>query len=122
MAKENKKIFICDDDQGILDVLEIILESQGYMIVKEIDSTLLFNKLKEEKGDLLLLDLWMPVLSGHELINMIRKDPQTKKLPIIVLSASRNEKDMALNAGANQFISKPFDMDEIITSVEKIIK
>ncbi|AZB07342.1 response regulator [Chryseobacterium sp. G0162] len=122
MANEDKKIFICDDDQGILDVLEIILESQGYMIFKEIDSTLLFNKLKEEKGDLLLLDLWMPVLSGHELINIIRKDPQTKKLPIIVLSASRNEKDMALNAGANQFISKPFDMDEIITSVEKIIK
>lgn len=114
MDRENRKIMICDDDQGILDVLEMLLEPEGFEVSKEIDSTLLLEKVKAERPDLLLLDLWMPVLSGYDLIKKIRSDREVKNLPIIVLSASRNEKDIALETGANHFMAKPFDIEEII--------
>ena len=113
------KIMICDDDQGILDVLEMLLEPEGFEVSKEIDSTLLFDRVKTEKPDLLLLDLWMPVLSGYDLIKKIRKDREVKNLPVIVLSASRNEKDIALETGANHFMAKPFDIEEIILLVNE---
>ncbi|MGO4710672.1 PleD family two-component system response regulator [Chryseobacterium sp. 2TAF14] len=120
MDIKNKKIMICDDDQGILDVLEMILEPEGYTVYKEIDSTLLLKRLKSEQPDLLLLDLWMPVLSGYDIIKQIRADRKIQSLPIIVLSASRNEEKIALETGCDKFISKPFDMNELIASVGKI--
>ncbi|WP_262147613.1 response regulator [Chryseobacterium foetidum] len=119
MDRENRKIMICDDDQGILDVLEMLLEPEGFEVSKEIDSTLLLEKVKAERPDLLLLDLWMPVLSGYDLIKKIRSDREVKNLPIIVLSASRNEKDIALETGANHFMAKPFDIEEIILLVNE---
>lgn len=122
MKKENMKIMICDDDQGILDVLEMLLEPEGFEVSKEIDSTLLFERVKTERPDLLLLDLWMPVVSGYDLIKKIRSDREVKKLPIIVLSASRNEKDIALETGANQFMAKPFDIEEIILLVNESLR
>ncbi|KQT18163.1 hypothetical protein ASG31_05365 [Chryseobacterium sp. Leaf404] len=122
MEKENMKIMICDDDQGILDVLEMLLEPEGFEVAKEIDSTLLYDRVRTEKPDLLLLDLWMPILSGYDLIKKIRSDREVKNLPIIVLSASRNEKDIALETGANQFMAKPFDIEEIILLVNESLK
>ncbi len=116
------KIMICDDDQGILDVLEMLLEPEGFEVAKEIDSTLLYDRVRTEKPDLLLLDLWMPILSGYDLIKKIRSDREVKNLPIIVLSASRNEKDIALETGANQFMAKPFDIEEIILLVNESLK
>lgn len=112
---------ICDDDQGILDVLEMILEPEGYDISKEIDSTLLLNKIHSEKPDLLLLDLWMPVLSGYDIIRKVRADSQTAKLPIVVLSASRNEQKIALETGADRFMAKPFDINDIVMLVSEIL-
>lgn len=117
MDVKNKKIMLCDDDQGILDVLEMILEPEGYTILKEVDSTVLIKRLKTERPDLLLLDLWMPVLSGYDIMKTVRSDKQIKSMPIIVLSASRNEEKIALETGCDQFIAKPFDMNELIKSV-----
>lgn len=119
MDRKNTKIMICDDDQGILDVLELLLETEGFEVSNEINSTLLIERLKAEHPDLLLLDLWMPVLSGYDLIKKIRSDRELKNLPIIVLSASRNEKDIALETGANHFMAKPFDIEEIILLVNE---
>lgn len=112
---------ICDDDQGILDVLEMILEPEGFEISKEIDSTLLINRIHSEKPDLLLLDLWMPMLSGYEIIKQVRSDHQTAKLPIVVLSASRNEHKIALETGADRFMAKPFDINDIVMLVNEMI-
>ncbi|WP_294205430.1 response regulator [uncultured Chryseobacterium sp.] len=119
---EAKKIMVCDDDQGVLDVIEMMLDSSGYTAFTEINSTNLISEIKKNQPDLVLLDLWMPVLSGDQVVRAIRADQNISHLPVIILSASRDGDDIAMEAGADAFLSKPFDMDELIDTIEDLLK
>jgi DNA-binding response OmpR family regulator len=115
---DKKKILICDDDPGIIDMLELILEDTNHQIITELDSLKVLGLMEKEKPDLLLLDLWMPVLSGDQLLKAIRINSLTAKLPVIVISASRDGKEIAFAAGASDFLEKPFDIDELLAKVD----
>lgn len=117
----NKKILICDDDEGILDVLELILEETGHTVISEINSLNVRSILDNEKPDLLILDLWMPVISGDQLLNMIRATPAYSHLPVIIISASRDGEQIAKNHSASAFIAKPFDYDELLSVVQNCL-
>jgi len=117
----NKKILICDDDEGILDVLGLILEETGHTIILESNSLNIWTLIEQEKPDLFIADLWMPVLSGDQLINMIRKNPNYKDLPVIIISASRDGAQIADDCLANAFIAKPFDYDYLLNTVNRLI-
>lgn len=117
----NKKILICDDDEGILDMLSLILEDTGYEIIPESNSLNVKSILEKSEPDLVILDLWMPVLSGDQVLKLIRQNIATSTLPVIVISASRDGKQIAKEAGATDFIAKPFDMDELIRKVNSYI-
>lgn len=116
----NKRILICDDDEGILDMLEFILADCGFDIVPVKNSLLIYDSVREQHPDLLLLDLWMPVLSGDQVVRALRKSPDTKDLPIIVISASREGKQIAIDAGADDFIAKPFDIDMVLDKINRL--
>ncbi|OKS86244.1 response regulator [Mucilaginibacter polytrichastri] len=117
----NKKILICDDDEGILDMLEIVLEDYGYNAISVRNSLDLYDVIEREQPDLLLLDLWMPVLSGDQVLKTVRKNPQIAELPVIVISASRDGEKIAVNAGATAFMAKPFDMDNLIQKIRQYL-
>lgn len=117
-----KKIMICDDDRGILEMLELFLELEGYNVICEINSTHLTKQLISHKPDLLLLDLWMPILSGDQLIKIIRSTAEIRETPIIVLSASVDGPEIAGNLGANDFIAKPFDLTDITDKINGILE
>jgi len=117
----NKKVLICDDDEGILDMLALILEDEGFEIISETNSLNINNVIEIEHPDLLLLDLWMPVLSGDQVLKMLKKNPETSKLPVIIISASIEGKKIATEAGANNFIAKPFDVDELVDKVQQLL-
>ncbi|MDF2553924.1 MAG: response regulator [Chryseobacterium sp.] len=118
---ENKKIMVCDDDQGILDVLQMLLESEGFDVITEINSTNLIKEMKINLPDLLLLDLWMPVLSGDQVLKALRTTDEFEKLPVIVLSASVDGSSIANGAGATDFVPKPFDMDDLIIKIRGLL-
>lgn len=118
---ESKKIMICDDDQGILDVLQMFLELEGFTVFPEINSTNLIKEIKKNEPDLLLLDLWMPLLSGDQVLKIIRNTAEIKNLPVIVLSASVDGSAIAAEIGANDFIPKPFDLEEISVKINDIL-
>ncbi|GGH10994.1 response regulator [Mucilaginibacter phyllosphaerae] len=117
----SKKILICDDDEGILDMLEFVLEEEGFDIIPEKNSLNIYNVIREQHPDLLLLDLWMPVLSGDQVLKTLRKNPDTATLPVIVISASTEGSLIAKASGANDYISKPFDMDQLVTKIQTLI-
>jgi DNA-binding response OmpR family regulator len=117
----NKTIIICDDDEGILEMLAIILEDSGYNVVAEQNSLNLYELIEREKPDLLLLDLWMPVLSGDQVLLHLRSQPETKSLPVIVLSASTDGPEIASKAGATDYIAKPFDIDHLLDGIDGIL-
>ena len=113
-----KKVIVCDDDRHILEVLKLIVEFSGAEVLVEDDSAKLFGRLNEDRPDLLIIDLWMPNLSGQEIISMIRSDDKMKNMYILCLSASDDGEEVAMRAGANQFLPKPFEMTEILQIIE----
>ena len=117
----SKKIIVCDDDQGILDVLQMLLETEGFTVFTEINSTNLIKQIQNNAPDLILLDLWMPLLSGDQVLKIIRTTDGIKDLPVIVLSASVDGSDIASDAGANDFVAKPFDLDAIIFKINNLL-
>lgn len=122
MVMNNKTIMVCDDDQGILDVLQMLLETEDFNVKTEIDSSNLINQIRKQNPDLLLIDLWMPTFSGDQILKIIRQSEDIKNLPVIVLSASVDGSDIASDAGADAFIAKPFDMDELILKIKGLLK
>ncbi len=117
----DKKILICDDDEGILDMLELILEDSGFKIIPEKNSLNIYNMINREHPDLVLLDLWMPVLSGDQVLKALRNNPATSNLPVIIISASTEGRKIASEAGATEFIAKPFDLDMLIDRVNALL-
>jgi len=116
----NKKILICDDDQGILDMLNFILEDE-YVVISEPNSLNVSSIIEKQEPDLILLDLWMPVLSGDLVLKSVRKNQKTKNLPVIIMSASTDGEKIANASGADDYIAKPFDIDTLINRIQKLI-
>lgn len=115
----NKKVLVCDDDQDILEMLVLVLETYGYNAIAESNSSNLFKTIEREHPGLMIIDLWMPIMTGDEVVKILRNCPQTKNLPVIVISASMNGEKTATDAGASDFISKPFDIVNLINKVEQ---
>lgn len=116
-----KKILVCDDDAGILEVVTIILRDNGYAVIPIGDSEEVLTTVVTEKPDLILLDLWMPNISGEELIEHIQQQESSKSTPIIVISASKDTEKVAKSVGATDFIVKPFDMVVLENIVKKYL-
>ena len=117
-----KKILICDDDFGIVNMLELMLEDVDAKIICETNSSTIFERLHQERPDIFIVDLWMPVVTGDESIKFVRREDKLKDTFIICISASRNGYEVALEAGANVFLAKPFDMDDLLQTVNDALK
>ncbi|MBD1392948.1 response regulator [Mucilaginibacter glaciei] len=113
------KILICDDEQEILDITKLILEDSGHHVLAVTDSLMVENLIEKEMPDMLLIDLWMPNLSGDQVIKEVRKNPNITHLPVIVISASKDVKEIAYASGADGFLEKPYDIDALLDIVEK---
>ncbi len=116
MAEQRKNILLADDDDGILDVLTIMLESDGY----NVNTTLIGEEVLEIKGelpDLILLDISMAGVDGRDICRVLKNQDFTRHIPIILISANPDTEEIAREAGADDFISKPFDMDFLLQKV-----
>ena len=112
----NAKVMMVDDEPINMRVLQLHLTAEGYeRFVSVSDSTQAMSVLRSEKPNVLLLDLQMPVVSGLDIIEMVRGDKALKQLPIIVLTSSNSSevKVRALELGATDFLSKPVDASEL---------
>jgi len=112
---------ICDDDIGILEMMEMIIEEYGYQVYTEAKSTRVLKGLEVEKPDLLLLDIWMPVLSGDQVLRTIKAEPRFSGIPVIMYSASTEGSSIAQSAGADDYISKPFDLNDLEAKITALL-
>ncbi len=117
----NKKILICDDDEEVIEMMEIVLTTYGYQTVTEKDSVHLLDRVREANPDLILLDLWMPVLSGDIVLRNLRQSNQSYQIPVIVISASIDGESIAIRAGANDFLGKPFEIKTLLGKIERLV-
>lgn len=113
------KILICDDDEGIVDVASIVLKDAGYDVTTVTASETIFSIIDEIHPDIILLDLWMPNLSGEKIAEQLKSQKKTKDIPVIIMSASRKTEHAAMKTGADGFICKPFNIEELEEIVRK---
>jgi DNA-binding response OmpR family regulator len=114
---KRKKIMIADDDPGIVDAVGMLLEFEGYAVTTTVDGSTVLD-MQEELPDLLLLDIWMSGEDGRDICKRLKSGDLTKNIPVIMISASRDIKESALAAGADDFLAKPFEMDELLKKIE----
>ena len=115
-----KKILIADDDEGIVDAVTMILEVMGYEVEFTYDGGAVIEAVKN-KPDLILLDIWMSGHDGRDICKLLKSDPQYQKIPILMISASRDIRQSALDSGANDFMEKPFEMDSLLNKVDFLL-
>jgi len=118
MIKRNKTILVADDDPGIVDVLTLILEDAGYKIKSTLSGHSVVN-LKQDLPDLILLDIWLAGMDGGNICKFLKSQKKTNHIPIVMISANKDTEEIALAAGANDFIKKPFEMADLLSRVEK---
>ena len=116
----SKKIMICDDDQGILEMMEVIMEEYGFQSFTQINSTKIFEDIKRERPDLLLLDIWMPAMSGDQVFKQIKSNPDFSDLKVMMYSASAEGVAIAKKSGADDYIAKPFDLEVLIDKIKTL--
>jgi len=115
-----KTIMIADDDPGIVDVLTLMLEDAGYE-VETTDDGQTVKDIKEHLPDLILLDIWMAGYDGRDICKYLKSQELTKHIPLIIISANKDAEGIAKDAGADDFIAKPFEMEDFLAMVEKYV-
>ena len=118
------KILVVDDEENIVKLVSYNLEQEGYEIIKANDGKEALAKIKQEKPDLMVLDLMLPKVDGFDICRKVRKNDQLKNLPIIILSAKEEEIDkiLGLELGADDYVTKPFSPRELIARVKAVLR
>lgn len=115
-AKELPKVLVVDDDPDLAALCSMFLESEGYDTDIARNGYEAYDAISSEHVDVVLLDAMMPVLDGLTVCRMVKRDPDLKDVPIILMSASRRLCDEA-RGSADAVISKPFDLDNLLDTV-----
>ena len=118
----SKKILVIEDDKDIRDTIALILKEENYDVVDSGDSKIL-KHLHEHNPDLILMDNWLTEwksdATGQQLSKKLKTDPSTSHIPIIIISAVSNIKEIAEEGLADSYLMKPFEMTELIAMVKK---
>lgn len=120
----NKKILIVDDEVDLVETVSFPLKEEGFTVLVSYDGEDALDKARKEKPDLILLDIMLPKLDGYKVCRLLKFDEQYKHIPILMLTARTQEKDkiIGMETGANEYITKPFEMDELIEKVKAYLK
>ena len=111
---------VADDDSAILDALQMLLEGEGYIVSTASEGETV-RKMQSHFPDLLLLDIWMSGEDGREIAKLLKNQDTTKDIPIVLISASKDIGKSARESGADDFLAKPFEIDELLTIVHKYV-
>jgi len=119
MNKEHKKVLVVDDDLGILEALQAILEEEGYIVTVADNGGYIENLPVDDLPNLILLDILLSGKDGRTIARQLKNQASTCHIPIILLSAHPNLKKDATSCGADDFVAKPFDIDALLTKIEQ---
>ena len=115
-----KKVLAADDDPAILEVLTFMLEDTGYSVKTTVNGQT-EQMVHEFLPNLILLDIWMAGSDGRIICKSLKRQKLTRHIPIIMISANKDTKKLAKEAGADDFIAKPFEMNDLLAKVAKYV-
>ena len=117
-------IYIVEDDQNIREIESFALRNSGYQIQDFSSAKEFYRAVKERKPDLAILDIMLPDEDGMEILQKLRRNPETKRMPIMMVTAKTTELDRVkgLDMGADDYMSKPFGVMELISRVKALLR
>jgi CheY-like chemotaxis protein len=115
------RILICDDDSDLIAVCSIVLKSKNYIVLGLNKCNEILQEAKAFLPNVILMDNWIPDAGGVKATRQIKNDLELKSIPVIFFSANEHVEDLAAEAGADFFLRKPFEIEELETVVSKAI-
>jgi CheY-like chemotaxis protein len=125
MAEPVQRILLVEDDRFLRKAAEATLRRSGFVVRTAVDGEEALQRIQEEAPDLVLLDLIMPKLQGFEVLRILKQDPATRQIPVVVLSNLGQESDVqqALQGGAIAYLIKAnLSLQDLVTHVQKILQ
>lgn len=122
MAK--KRILLVDDEIVLVKMVKMRLEANNYEIITGYDGQEALEKAREEKPDLIILDLMLPKMDGFKVCMMLKRDQRYMKIPIIMFTARAGESDnkLGFECGADAYITKPFEPSILLSKIKELLK
>jgi DNA-binding response OmpR family regulator len=119
-----RKILLVDDDEHLLSLVQDVLEREKYMVITCTDTEEGYTRILKSQPDLVLLDVKVPRIGGIELCRLLRQNPLTKKIPIIMLTVESSETDkvIGLQMGADDYVTKPFSSKELVARINSVLR
>jgi DNA-binding response OmpR family regulator len=116
------RVMIVEDEPNIVESLSFVFSREGWQVAAALDGETAIERLLSEPPDVLVLDVMLPPLNGFEVLKRLRSEPSLKHLPVLVLTAKGQEKDLhtALRLGADAFVTKPFSNRDIVQQVREL--
>ena len=120
----SKKVLVIEDEKDIQELLEHYLRREGFQVQSAGDGEAGLRKVKQEKFDMILLDLMLPRMDGLEVCRILRSQPSTAPIPLIMVTAKGEEVDrvVGLELGADDYITKPFSPRELVARVKALLR
>ncbi len=120
----DKTILVADDDPVILGLLEVNFEMEGYTVVTAADGAAALEAARSSRPDIIILDVMMPKLTGHEVAEALRDDDALAGIPVIFVSAKAQGADVArgMDLGAADYVTKPFDPIDLVDRVTAVLE
>jgi len=122
MSNNETVILLVEDEENLHEALKLNLELEGYQVVSAMDGMQAVKALQNQYFDLMILDIMLPEMDGIEVLETIRI--QNNELPVLILSAKNTSADrvMGLKKGADDYLTKPFNLEELLLRVQKLIE
>lgn len=118
---KKSKILVLDDDPDIGTMIKMMLEYKGYAVAVSDRADQAAEVLMTDGIDLIIMDMLLSGVNGTDLCVELKKNSSTSAIPVLMISAHPNAKEICLQAGADEFISKPFDMQDILSKIDHLI-
>lgn len=118
-----RKVLVADDERNIRHILDFSLHAEGFTVLSAHNGEDAFKQAVEERPDLVILDVMMPGQGGVETCRKLKRDPRTKNIPVILLTAmaTREDRETGLAAGADRYITKPFSPQKVVETVLELL-
>lgn len=113
-----------DDEVDLVETVRFPLEMEGYQVLVSYNGEDALHQARKENPDLIILDVMLPKLDGYKVCRLLKFDERYKHIPIIMLTAKTQEKDkqVGMETGADEYITKPFEIDELVSKVKAYLK
>ncbi len=118
-----RTIIVVDDEPDIVKIVRIMLEDTGFNVRCAYNGPELFSSMKEQKPDLIILDIMMPQMDGLEALTRLKEDPETASIPVILLTAKVQYDDIlgGYKMGADYYLTKPFTNAQLLTGINILL-